>query len=98
MNEIKANARKRTEQDVNLVPMNMKQKNLSQPHEEVLITTDSRYKHYEANEDRIILRNYFREKERQIFNYYQLLIPKHLVNEELEWRIWKTPMDHHNKH
>ena len=54
MNGIKATARIRVEQDVDLVLKNLKLKVLRQPFDEVLITTDSRYKHYKANEDRII--------------------------------------------
>ena len=78
MNGIKANARRRVEQDVNLVLKNMKLKIPSQPHDEVLVVTNSRYKKYKANEDRIILkdgllfRNYFGEtgsiKHYQIFD------------------------------
>ena len=55
INGIKANARIRVEQDVDLVLKNMKLKILGQPYDEVLIMTDSRYKNYKANEDRIIL-------------------------------------------
>ena len=54
MNGIKANARIRVEQDVDLVLKNMKLKILGQPHDELLMITDSRYKIYKANEDRII--------------------------------------------
>ena len=57
MNGIKANARIRVEQDVDLVLKNMKLKTLGQPHDELLIVTDSRYKNYKANEDRIILKD-----------------------------------------
>ena len=57
MNGIKANARIRVEQDVDLVLKNMKLKILSQPYDEVLKMTDSRYKNYKANEDRIILKD-----------------------------------------
>ena len=90
MNGIKANARIRVEQDVDLVLKNMKLKILGQPYDEVLITTDSRYKYYKANEDRIILkdvlfsllfRKYFGET--GSVKYYQLLIPKQLVKEVL---------------
>ena len=56
MNRIKANARTRVEQDVDLVLKNMKLKILDQPHDEVLMMTDSRYKNYKANEDRIIFK------------------------------------------
>ena len=57
MNGIKANARIRVEQDVDLVLKNMKLKILGQPYDEVLMITDSRYKIYKANEDRIILKD-----------------------------------------
>ena len=85
MNAIKANARIRVEQDVDLVLKNMKLKILGQPYDEVLIMTDSRYKNYKANEDRIIpkdgllFRKYFGETGR--VKYYQILIPKQLVKE-----------------
>ena len=86
-NGIKANARIREEQDVDLVLKNMKLKILCQPYDEVLIMTDSRYKNYKANEDRIIpkdgllLRKYFGET--GSVKYYQILIPKQLVKEVL---------------
>ena len=87
MNGIKANARIRVEQDVDLVLKNMKLKILGQPHDEVLLMTDSRYKNYKANEDRIILKDglLFRKYsgETDSVKYYQILIPKHLVNEVL---------------
>ena len=57
MNGIKAKARKRIEQDVDFVLKNMKLKILGQPHDEVLMMTDSRYKNYKANKDRIILKD-----------------------------------------
>ena len=56
-----------------------------QPHDELLITTHSRYQHYKANEDRIIVKEgllfqkYFAEM--GSVKYYQILIPKQLVNE-----------------
>ena len=87
INGIKANARIRVEQDVDLVLKNMKLKILGQPYDEVLIVTDSRYKNYKANEDRIILkdgllyRKYFGET--GSVKYYQILIPKQLVKEVL---------------
>ena len=65
----------------------MKLKVLGQPHDEVLIVTDSRYKNYQANEDRLSLkdgllyRKYFGET--GSVKYYQILIPKQLVNEVL---------------
>ena len=90
INAIKASARIRVirvEQDADLVLKNLKLKTLGQPHDDVLLLTDRRYKLYKANEDRIIL------KERLLFRkyygetgsvkYFQILIPKQLVNEVL---------------
>ena len=87
INGIKAKARIRVEEDVDLVLKNMKLKILGQPYDEVLIVTDSRYKNYKANEHRIILkdgllyRKYFGET--GSVKYYQTLIPKQLVKEVL---------------
>ena len=85
MNGIKSNARIRVEQDVDPVLKNMKLRILSQPHDEVLILTDSAYKNYKANEERIILKDglLFRKSsgEAGSVKYYQNLIPKQLVNE-----------------
>ena len=85
MKGIKANARIRLEQDVDLVLKNKKLKILGQPYDEVLIMTDSRYKNYKANEDRIILNDglLFRKHfgETGSVTYYQILIPKQLVKE-----------------
>ena len=87
MNGIKANARIRVEQDVDLVLKQMKLKILGQPYDEVLILTDSLYKNYKANEDRKILkdgllfRKYFGGTDS--VKYYQILIPKQLVKEVL---------------
>ena len=87
MNGIKANARIRMEQDVDLVLKNMQLKIVGQPYDELLKMTDSRYKNYKANEDRInlkdglLLRRYFGET--GSVKYYQLLIPKQLVKEVL---------------
>ena len=65
----------------------MKLKILGQPYDEVLIMTDSRYKNYKANEDRIILKDglLFRKcfGETGSVKYYQILIPKQLVKEVL---------------
>ena len=87
MNGIKANARIRVEQDVDLVLKNMKLKILGQPFDEVLIMTDSGYKHYKANEDRINLKDGlpFRKHfgETGSVKYYRILIPKQLVIEVL---------------
>ena len=54
---IKANARIRVEQDADLVLKNLKLKILGQPHDDVPLATDRRFKHYKANEDRIILKD-----------------------------------------
>ena len=43
--------------DVDLVLKEMKLKILGQPHDEVLIMTNSRYKSYKANENRIIVKD-----------------------------------------
>ena len=80
MKGIKANARIRVQQDVNLLLENRKLKILDQPHDKVLMMADSRYKNYNANEDRIIhkdgllFRKYFGET--GSVKYYQILIPK----------------------
>ena len=87
INGIKASARIRVEQDADLVLKNLKFKILGQPHDDVLLATDRRYKHYKANEDRIILKDglLFRKYygETGCVKYYQILIPKQLVNEVL---------------
>ena len=57
INGSEANAKIRVEQDVDLVLKNIKLKILGQPYDEVLKMTDSRYKNYKANEDRIILKD-----------------------------------------
>ena len=76
----------------------MKLKILGQPHDEVLIMTDSRYKLFKANGDRIILKEgllfgkYFGETGN--VNYYQSLIPRQLVNDvcrSLHGEIGKQP-------
>ena len=83
----KANARIRVEQDTDLVLKNLKLKILGQPYDDVLLTTDRRFQHYKANEDRIIqqdgllLRKYYGDT--GSVKYYQILIPKQLVNEVL---------------
>ena len=87
INGFKASARLRVEQDTDLVLKNLKLKILGQPHDDVLLATDRRYKHYKANEDRIILKDglLFRKYygETGSVKYYQTLIPKQLVNEVL---------------
>ena len=87
INGIKASARIRVEQDADLVLKNLKLKILGQPHVDVLLVMDRRYKHYKANQDRIILKDgllfgkYYGET--GSVKYYQILIPKQLVNEVL---------------
>ena len=87
INGIKASARIGVEQDANIVLKNLNLKILGQPHDDVLLATDRRYKHYKANEDRIILKDglLFRKDygETGSVKYYQSLIPKQLVNEVL---------------
>ena len=87
MNGNKANARIRVEQDADLLLKNIKLKFLAQPYDEVLMITDSRYKTYKANEDRIILKDslLFRKNFGQTgcVKYYQIFIPKQLVKEVL---------------
>ena len=84
---IKAKARIRVEQNVDLVLENLKLKILDQPYDEVLFTADKRFEHYKANEDRIILKDglLFRKYYGETGNikYYQILIPKQLVDEVL---------------
>ena len=57
MNGIKANPGTRIKKDVDLFLRKMKLKNLGQPHDEVFLTADRRYKHQKANEGRIILKD-----------------------------------------
>ena len=84
---IKANARIRVEQDADLVLKNMKLKILDQPHDDVLLTADRGFKHFKANEDRIILkdglllRKYYGDT--GSVKHYQILIPNQLVNKVL---------------
>ena len=83
----KANARIRVEQDADLALKNLKLKILGQPHDDVPLTTERRFKHYKANEGRINLKDglLFRKYyvETVSVKYYQFLIPKQLVNEVL---------------
>ena len=87
INGIKASARIRVEQDADLLLKNLKLKMLGQAHDDVLLATDRQSKHYKANDDRIIpkdgllLRKYYGET--GSVRYYQILIPKQLVNEVL---------------
>ena len=84
---IEANARIRIEQDADLVLKNLKFKKLGQLHDDVLLTTDRPFKHYKANEDRKILKDglLFRKYYGKTgsVKYYQILIPKQLLNEVL---------------
>ena len=57
INGIKAIAQIRVEQDADLVLKNLKLKVFDQQHDDLLLTTDRRFKHYKANEDRIILKD-----------------------------------------
>ena len=90
MSGIKANARVRVEQDVDLVPKNLKFQIIGQPQDEVLLTTDRQNKHYKANDDRIILKEglLFRKNygETGSVENYQTLIPEQLVSEVL-WSL-----------
>ena len=87
INGLKENARIRVEQNADLELKNLKLKRIGQPNDDVLLKTDRRFKHYKANEDRIILkdgllfRKYYRET--GSVKYYQNLIPKQLVIEVL---------------
>ena len=87
MNGVKANARIRVEQYVDFVLKNMKLKIQGQPHDEVLILTDSQYRYYKANENSIILKDglLFRKifGETRSVKYYQILIPMQILNEVL---------------
>ena len=84
---IKANARRRVEQDANLVQKNLQFEVPGQPHDDVLLTTDRQFRHYKANEDRNILKDalLFRKYDGEAgsVKYYQILIPMQLVNEVL---------------
>ena len=52
------------------------------------MTTDSRYKHYKANQDSIVLKDglLIRKifEETSSFKYYQVLIPKQVIEKVLE--------------
>ena len=75
---IKANARTRVEQDVDLVLKNIKLKIPGQPYEDVILTMDRRFRQYKAIEDRIIskdgLRLWNNYVETGNINCYQILI------------------------
>ena len=82
---IKANAQIRVEQDADLVLKNLKLKILGQPHDDLPLRTDRRFKQYKANEERLILKHglLFRKYygETGTVKYYQIFIPKQLVIE-----------------
>ena len=77
INGIKASARIRVQQDADLVLKNLKIKKLGQPYDDVLLTTDRRFKLCKANEDRIrdgpLFQKYYGET--GVVKYYQNLIP-----------------------
>ena len=83
----KANARIRVEQDVNQLLKNLKLKTKGHPRDDVPLTTDSQYEHYEANEDRIIFKDGLLFKiflgETGNVKYYQSLIRKQIFKEVL---------------
>ena len=85
INGIKAKARIQVEQGADPVLKNLELEILGQLHDDVLSTTERRLKHYRANEDRIILKDelLFRKYygETGSVKYYQVLIPKQIVNE-----------------
>ena len=87
INGTKASAQIRVEQDADLVLRTPKLKIVGQTHDDVLLSTDRRSKHYKANEELIILRDglLFRKYygETGSVKYYQILIPKQLVDEVL---------------
>ena len=61
--------------------------NTWQPYDDVLLTTDRRFTHYKANEDRIFLKDGILLRKYYVdtgsVKYYQILIPKQLINEVL---------------
>ena len=86
MNGIQPNEQIRVEQDVDLVFKIVNLKTLGQPHDEMLMMADSRYKPYNANEDRLVFKddNYCSGiffEEAGIVKYYQILIPNQIVDE-----------------
>ena len=84
---ITANEQIRVEQDADLELKNLKLKMHGQPHDDVLLTTDRRFKHYKANEDRNILKDgllFLKDYGKTgSVKYYQIFIPKQLDNEVL---------------
>ena len=88
VNGIEPNARIPLEVDVALVLKSLNFKIREQSYDEVLLTIDRRRKHYKANEDRIFLKvgllfgKYLGET--GSVKYYQILIPKLLVDKVLQ--------------
>ena len=84
INGIKASAATRAEQEVDLALKNLKFKKFGPPHDDVLLTTDRRFKHWKANEVHITLKDgiFFREYygETGSVKYYKSLIPKQPTN------------------
>ena len=84
---IKANARIRVEQYIDLFLKNPKMKFLGQPYDEMLLTTHKRHLHYKVNEDHIIFKDelFFRKNYGKTGNikYCQSLMPKQLVDKIL---------------
>ena len=85
INGFKANARRRIEQDSDLVLKNLKLNILGHLHDDMLSTMDRRFKNYKENDDSIILKDclLFRKYygETGSVKYYQFFIPKQLVSE-----------------
>ena len=84
INGCKTNGRIRVEQDADLVLKNLNLKIFGQPHDDVLLTSDTRFKHYKANEDRIILKDglFIRKSHGKACSvkYYTILIPEQIVD------------------
>ena len=100
INGIKANARIRVEEYADLLLKDLKLKILGKPHDDVLLITVRQFKHYKANEEPIIFedglqfRKYYGET--GSVKYYQILIPKQLINEvlrSLHGKFGKHPRD-----
>ena len=85
MNGIKVKARMRVEREVDLVLKNLLLKLFGQTHDEVLLTTDSRFKHYNSKDDRITVKDAlpFRKYYGEVgtVKKYHFLIPQQLVIE-----------------
>ena len=91
MNGIESKAWRQVQQDADQALKGLKLKLLGQTHDEVLLTTDRRYKHYKAIEVRIILKDgvLFQKYYGKIdsVKYYQVFIPKQLVHRYTETLI-----------